>query len=186
MVLAFLQAEVYSPRFRSGAIQALGGDRSLVYSARLDDPSQNRRRKAALAAWRGFGAGTFLFQGFPSDVEWRRVALLRDEVGSLQYANYPTWVTLSAGSRLVRDGAANVERIDTADGTNANILAVERELRGGRTFAEMILAAENPEAPHIVVEGHARATAYARAIADGAEVEAIAGYSAKIGEWRWF
>ncbi len=135
---------------------------------------------------RGFGVGTYLFQGFPSDAEWRRVALTRDDVGGLLYANYPTWVTLSGGSRLVRDGAANVESIDTGDGTNANIFGVERELRGGRTFAEMILAAENPKAPHIVVEGHARATAYARVLPDDAEVEAIAGYSARLGEWRWF
>ena len=126
MVLAFLRAEIHSPRFRAVVIGALGGDRSLVYSPRLDDSTQNTRRRRALAAVRGFGVGTYLFRGFPSDVEWRRVALTREEVGGLQYANHPTWVTLSDGSRLVREGAANVERIDTGDGTNANILEVER------------------------------------------------------------
>jgi mRNA-degrading endonuclease toxin of MazEF toxin-antitoxin module len=42
---------------------------------------------------------------------WVRVALTKDDVGGLFYANYPTWVELSAGTRRVRDGAAKVDAI---------------------------------------------------------------------------
>ena len=76
--------------------------------------------RAALTAYRGYGSRTLLFRGFPDKVDWRRVALSSADIGALLYANYPTWVELSGGSRLVRDGALNVGRISIED-VNVNV-----------------------------------------------------------------
>jgi len=67
MVLAFLQAEVDSPRFRHSARKAVG-DMNLVSSPRLDEPRENARRRTALQRYRGFGNNDWLFRGFPAEV----------------------------------------------------------------------------------------------------------------------
>ena|SRR5438067_1888129 len=108
MVLAFLRAEVHSPRFRQAARLAIG-DLKLVDNPRLDDSHQNARRRTALQRYRGFGRNDFLFRGFPDGAaKWERVRLKREDLGGLLYAKAGEWVLLSRGSRLVSDGAAHV------------------------------------------------------------------------------
>ena len=182
MILAFLRAEAYSPRFKGLLRDALGGDLSLVYTARLNEPSDNLKRHAALTAYRGYGSRTLLFGGFPGKVDWRRVALSRADLGALLYANYPTWVELSGGSRLVRDGALNVGRLSVED-IHTNVAEVEEGIRTGRIYPEPILAAESSSSTHVVVEGHTRVTALYRSLEEDAEIEAIVGYSDHMSEW---
>ena len=50
------------------------------------------------------------------------MVLSRKDFDSLQYANYPTWVKLSSGSRLVKDGARNIHSIHVGENTNRNVL----------------------------------------------------------------
>jgi hypothetical protein len=54
MVLAFLSAEVDSPRFGADARSALG-DLELVRDPDLSDTHANQRRRSALARYRGWG-----------------------------------------------------------------------------------------------------------------------------------
>ena len=108
MVLAFLQAEVDSPRFGRSARKAVG-DMNLVSNPRLDEPHENARRRTALQRYRGYGSNDWLFRGFPTEAaRWERVRLTRDDLGGLLYAKAPEWVLLSRGSRLVADGAEHV------------------------------------------------------------------------------
>jgi hypothetical protein len=186
MVLAFLQAEFRSPRFKSDVRRLLGGDADLLYRPRLNDNVENEKRKQVLAAYRGFGRDDALFRGFPTSVEWNRLTLGPDEIGEMLYANYRTWVDLSGGTRLVRDGAANVGLVEVGENANENILAVERDVRSGRTFPELIAAASSAEDTHVLVEGHSRATAYVRAADFDAEFEVIAAHSPAVAEWVFF
>ncbi|MDP9223865.1 MAG: hypothetical protein M3P18_08415 [Actinomycetota bacterium] len=212
MVLAFLQAEVYSPRFREFARAALG-DMSLVYNPRLDDAVQNTRRRQALQDYRGFGRNEALFRGFPEHAAtWERMSLTREDLGGLRYANAPEWVLLSRGSRLVSDGAKHVgqgavpssaeivaiatavgwpaKELDTPTWRNKvreasdSIATVQRDLGTGRTYAPVIIFAESRDAQHIVAEGHTRATAYFLHLGtEGSDaLEAIVGY-APLGAW---
>lgn len=186
MILAFLRAEYHSPRFKTLIRKALGGDATPIYRPKLDDAAQNAVRKQALAAVRGYGLGNYLFQGFPADVEWVVIAMTRDDVGNLLYANYATWTALSDGSRTVRDGAANIDVIEADEDANANIRAVARELEAGREYPEMIVVAETSDAAHVLVEGHTRATAYFLTLPPNGEVEVIAGYSPTVSGWAFY
>jgi hypothetical protein len=107
------------------------------------------------------------------------------ELGGFLYLREHGWVALSGGTRLVRDGAANVK---TALGAAkaAGIVATEEAVREGKRFQPIIAAAENQGAVHIVAEGHTRATAYVRALDANAEVEVVIGYSTNLRRWHFF
>jgi hypothetical protein len=68
MILAFLRAEVNSPRFGSVVQHWLGllrSDRGLIDNADLADAAQNAIRKELLGGVRGYGKDAYLFRGFP-------------------------------------------------------------------------------------------------------------------------
>lgn len=190
MILAFVQAEFDTERFQAARnfLEPLfSGDlRAIVDHPRLDDSEQTLARKVGLAIARGYPHGA-IFTGLPADIEWIRVALTRDDLGSLSYLHQenPGWRHLSGGSLLVRDGAANVDRVEVGP-VNSSIRAIEQELRNGRTYPEMIVVAEAPDARHVLFEGHTRATAYVRTLSDDDEVEVIAGYSPQISDWYFY
>ncbi len=186
MILAFLRAEYHSPRFKALIRRALGGNADLLHRPRLDDAAENRARKAALAAVRGYGNNEYLFRGFPSDVEWTLVSLTRDELGDLLYANYPTWVELSGGTRAIRDGAKNVDLINVREEANTNIRAVVREVASGRQYPPLIFAGECSTTGLVLVEGHTRATAYFLEMPEGAEIEVIVGSSGAMRSWAFY
>ncbi len=65
------------------------------------------------------------------------------------------------GSRLVVDGANNVDSVDTAEDTNKNIKGVADELKRGKRYPELIAVHGDCE-DIILVEGHTRATRQTR------------------------
>ena len=113
MIVAFLQAEVDSPRyskFVSAVLAQEGLTRRIIDQPNLFEPTENEARKRLLA-FRGYGAapdhspvGTSL-SGFPSDAEWHRATLEVKEFETLKYGRHPFWIDLSEGTRLVSVGA---------------------------------------------------------------------------------
>jgi hypothetical protein len=94
MVLAFLRAEIDSPRFRDARgvlrdkMRQAGYDpRFLIDNGDACDPQANAHRRAILKQWTD---PKRVFAGMPPDVTWRRVRLQPDEIGGLEYCNHPT------------------------------------------------------------------------------------------------
>jgi hypothetical protein len=184
MVLEFLRAEVDSSSF-SGSPRAILGSRQPIDAPDLGNEAENALRRTALGAYRGYGHDALLFAGFPTDVTWQSVALTQSELGEMRYLNYMTWVELSGGSRLVKDGAANVELVPVAD-VDKIILPIERDISRGAEHAPIILVSQRPGDSLIILEGCKRATAYYRALPEDAELVAIAGYSESLSDWTFF
>ncbi len=142
VILAFLQAEIDSARFGpsyAAVLSNFGLERGLIVDQPdLKSDKENRIRRELLTAVRGYGNRTFLFQGFPQDVTWRKVAITNEEVGKLKYAKYDTWLQFSNGSRLVIDGAKGVDTIQVGENANENIVAVANDLRSGKRYPALI------------------------------------------------
>jgi len=189
MVLAFLKAELDSPNFKNNIEEILkirGLTRSIIDKANLDDSIENEARLNCLN-YRGFKDKLFLFQGFPFNVSWERAYLNKKEIGNLKYANYPAWVKLSAGTRLVANGAKNIDIIQVGENLNSKVKAVEKRVEGGAVFSKLILVSKNKNNDLILVEGHTRATAYELAkdfLQE--EIEVIVGYSKDLESWVWY
>jgi len=191
MVLAFLRAEIDSPRFRSSQglllrelLQQIGYDpNSLIDSGDIGCAQANAVRRDILRQWRGYGDDKLLFAGMPTDVAWRRARLQPDEIGRLQYCNHPTWVKLSGPSRLVADGAANIGKVEAQDNVCKHVAQLAIRVRLGERFPELILV-QALGGGFIVLEGHTRATAYVLAPVR-VPVEALIGSSPGIGQWAF-
>lgn len=158
MVLAFVRAECNSPRFsdRYPTVGSVYAD--LFDNPNLNDATQNEARRNLLD-YRGYRKRIALFQGFPMDVRWRRARLEESDVERLLYANYPTWRGLSKGTRRVEDGAANIDLIQVGENANANVHGIAKLVASGEVFPELI-GVEDGEGKLVIVEGHARVTAY--------------------------
>ena len=186
VVLAFLQAEVDSPRwakYYSGALAEYGANRSeLIDHADLKDKAANGVRRALLGRFRGFGVNRCLFAGFPDDVQWRWVRLCAAELTILKYANCAPWTELSDGTRLVTDGAKNLAAMDAE--TRRNIESIAQGVRQDRPFPPLI-AVESNSGFLLLVEGHCRATAYVAAGLCGS-IDLLVGSSPGISAWQFF
>lgn len=188
MVLAFLRAEIDSPRFHDaeglrmrGLLLKSGLDPGLIDNADPGDSQANAIRKEILKWW---CEPKFVFSGMPEDVIWRRVRLQPFEVGALRYCAHPTWIALSGESRLVADGAANIERVSAPNDVNNHVIAVAELVRQGDKFPALI-AVQALGDGLILLEGHTRATAYVVAqVRDSTEV--IVGTSPQIRQWRFY
>jgi hypothetical protein len=121
--------------------------------------------------------GEGLFDGFPDDVEWERVALTRGEVLEIRYINWDWWLRISNGTRLPRV-AVEVQGRDDGDRAIAAAVAANPEL----------IVVTDPERSRLVLlEGHVRLTAYAAfpaCLPD--ELEVYLGTSPRIAEWSEF
>jgi len=189
MVLAFLRAERSSERFTNlvGAF-----DPALLDSPDLTSAAENEERAGILQRYRGYRVGAYLFQGFPTDVKWRRWAVAINDLRRFRYARHATWLQLSRGSRLVGDGANNVDAITVVEegvSISSQVKAVAAAIDRDESVEETICVSTtaNPVPEEIVVlEGHVRSTAYLYARRSPSEITTIIGSSPRMTQWFFF
>lgn len=190
MVLAFLQAEVDSPRFGLPfpsvfeQLQRFGiTKQTLLEIPDLDSPRDNSLRTQLLSELRGYRKNSLPFAGFPDDVRWRRVGLQSGDWEMVRYANEPTWVSLSAGTRRVVDGANHIE-INQLSNPHDHIRAIAENLRNGKRYPPLI-GIENEDGNIVLAEGHCRATACA-IVRPEDPIECLIGQSPSFKGWRYY
>ena len=106
-----------------------------------------------------------------------------DRAVRLSFAKYISkddrWSTLSRDTRLVQDGAGNLEAVsDIAIGVRGTVKAIKQ----GLPMAELILV-EPDGGMLVVVEGHTRATAYA--VLSDRPFPAFVGTSPLMMQWSF-
>lgn len=167
MVAVFLKGESSSQRFQKELEQAaekLGSEWGLIENPNVKDEKENSLRHEIFAEYRGWSKGEQLFENFPTDVSWHRAELTKDEVLKIKYINYSYWNELSNNSRLPTEAAETIRAGKTVfDVSNQNFLTMADALRNGAKFPELILVASSETSELVVLEGHARLTAYALA-----------------------
>jgi hypothetical protein len=184
MVEAFVLGELDSPLYGAQYAGAVFGDLTLYEG---ECRHAKALRKLALALVRGYGVNQFLFAGFPFDASWKLMAVpIRELEGWLYVGRVEGWLALSKDSRKVGDGAANVGNVPGVEERSNSILAIENAVKSGTKYRPLIAAAVSETSPHILIEGHTRATAFVRALNPDDEVEVIVGYSAGLPAWTYY
>ncbi len=185
MILAFLRAEIDSPswacRYHTLLANAQLDRSTLIDNADLTNESHNQERRTLLQSVRGY-SHKFLFSGFPRDVRWRRVEVETHEHARLKYAREVNWLRLSDYSRSVIRCVEKMQRDELPKDPADSIREVQRLLRSGKSFPELI-AVEGQGADLILVEGHVRATAY---VAARQKVVMFLGSSPSMHSWAFY
>ena len=191
MVALFLRTELGSVRHQARIRELLDREdlpERLLTAADLTSPSENARRRDLLSTYRGYEPRVGLFDGFPRDVRWDWIALQPDEVLRVKYINYDYWTELSGGSRLAADAPPRV-RVGVAPfGVSSQwAIGLGDAVAAGARFPPLILVSSGSGNDLVVLEGHARLTAYAmRPEALPAELEVLLGSSPDMRAWALY
>ena len=164
MVALFLRTELPAARSRDDL-------RALLEQARLSEPvitnpdlhddAENQARLRLLTRHRGYGTRTELFDGFPYDVRWQWMAITPAELARVRYIDYDYWVELSGGTRLAVDAAPRIRAGVAPFGVPSDwALGMAQAVAGGARFPPLILVTSGPGGDLVVLEGHARLTAF--------------------------
>ena len=188
MVALFLRTELIAARFRD-KLQALlerdGLPEHVITDPDLDDDAENQARLRLLTQHREYGTRTGLFDGFPDDVRWQWMAITPAELATVRYIDYDYWVELSGGTRLAADAAPRIRAGVAPFGVSSDwALGMAREAARGARFPPLILVTTGPGGDLVVLEGHARLTAYMLARDRlPPELEVLVGSSPAMTRW---
>src|SRR5215510_14435111 len=164
MVALFLRTELPAGRFRD-TLRALlerdGLPESVITDPDLGDDAEKQARLRLLTEHRGYSTRTGLFEGFPDDVSWQWMAITPAELARVRYIDYDYWVELSGGTRLPVDAAPRIRAGVAPFGVPRDwALGMAEEVTRGARFPPLILVTTGPGGDLVVLEGHARLTAY--------------------------
>jgi len=187
MIAEFLSAEINSDRFGDkirGILREKGYSKELINKP-VFDQEENEKRQVVLAECRGYGLDKNIFENFPDDMEWFEGTINVNDLDSLKYINWDWWLKITDGTRLIRDAEKNIRK-----GKEVGELEVERferilmAIKKGRKIARPIIVAKDRDCQLVILEGHARLTAYGldRTIFPK-ELPVIFGFSKSIGGW---
>jgi hypothetical protein len=191
MVAAFLRAEIAADRYAQRILEIMardGADRQIVEMPDLADLQANAYRRQLLGDFRGYRQDRAIFNGFPDDVRWVRMRLARQELAEVRYIDYDYWLELSGGTRLAPAATRRIREGVTIFGVaNDGFWELAAAWAAGVRFPELILVGTAEGAPLVLLEGHARLTAYfLRPDEAPAELEVIVGWSPELPRWALY
>ena len=190
MIAVFLRGELDSGRYGKKLRTLLARDRraeDVLRRPDLGDVEANAYRRRLLEEHRAYERRDGLFGGFPQQVEWFRAALEPDEVLDILYIDWDWWLELSGGTRRPRDAARRILEDEGADATAAEHEPLAAALQTTPPPPELIAVTTTARTPLVLVEGHARLTAYAL-FPDylPAKLEILLGVSDEMPRWCQF
>ena len=191
VVAHFLKHEVRSDRFGRALcdlLQRNGWPKSLLEQPDLQSAEQCSIRAAILSEFRGYKRDEGVFDNFPGDVAWARFAISRTELMQVRYIDYSYWNELSGGSRLPSDAAIRIRKGVMVFGMSTHqFLEMAAALGNSAKYPELILVGADAHSALVVLEGHARLTAYAlMPELIPSDLTAIVGLSEAMRAWRDF
>lgn len=193
VVLAFLRAEVESPRFGDDVRRALAdvGGMGVIREPDLDSAAENEARGRALTIARGWPDAE-VFEDFPrASVEWSHGTLPPDVLARVRFIDYSYWNELSGGSRRPADVRGTIEAGALPEwlvelGTDWPFELAER-LTGTEVVDDLIVMGTPDLSRLVLLEGHARLTAiFVGGLERRLSVRAYLGVSPEIERWDCF
>ncbi len=186
MISQYLLNEFYSDCFNKSIVKQLkdlGLSQDIILNPDINDEVQNDFRGRILTGYRGFANKTFMFENFPSEVEWTRALINQDEIFRIQYINSEDWIELAGGTRSPKEASLNIRY--ELKSFNPKIVEAAESLRMGNIFNTLILVTDHHKL--IILDGHLRITAYMlEPDLIPHSLEVIVGFSPKLSNWIYY
>ena len=187
MVAEFLRAEIDSDRFGDGVKKVLvdkGYSEELITKS-IYNQEDNEKRRSVLAECRGYCENKNIFENFPDDVRWFEGTINVEDLDSIKYIYWDWWLELTSGTRLIKDAVRNIN-----GGKEVGELEVKRfaqilaRIKEGKEISRPIIVAKDKDSQMVILEGHARLTAYGldRTVFPE-EMSVIFGFSKNMDKW---
>jgi hypothetical protein len=187
VIAEFLKGEINSKRFGKDIINALKKEKkskNIVINPDLRNKSENKFRNKLLKK----EVRKEFFEDFPNNVRWYKAVIHKQELKKAKYINFSYWNKLSSKTRSPVRAAENIKVGVKAFGvSNKGFFEILSEIEKGRKIPIMIFVAKNKQSRLVVLEGHARLTAYflnEKYIPRNMEI--IIGYSGKLVNWNLY
>jgi hypothetical protein len=191
MIATFMAQEIasherYGELIRA-SLEAEKVDGSLFTQPDLESAEDNAARRRVFARYRGYGTGEPSYlTDFPSEgVDWKWCELDPAELLDCRYIRYDYWTELSSGTRSPRVAAERIWAGHSAFGvSNDAFESLAVKLCEGFRVPPLILVSADQGETLVVMEGHARLTAYALAPESIPNpIEVLIGISPDIANW---
>jgi hypothetical protein len=188
VIAEFLKGEINSKRFGKKILDILTKDKKeerILLNPNLENKKENLYRRKLLSKTRGFGKDKEIFENFPKDIIWKKAVFSKKELEKVKYIDYSYWNEISNKSRLPKEAAKKINKGEKVyDVSNDGFFEILSVIKQKIKFPKMIFVTKNKKSRVVVLEGHARLTAYflaPRYIPK--EIEVIIGFSEKIKDW---
>lgn len=179
MVRAFLSAELHSPRF-SPALKRHIRQLGLTPRSVLAPATSARTRWSLLRRHR-----PGMMKSLPTDCRWYLATLELNDWSRVRYMNHPDWKRLSGPTRRVDQAARHLRSRGEHDRLRHRVEEMIVEMKHGQRYEPIILVTNVHRRRFVILEGHARVTAYAtRQVKHEGGV--IIGVTQKIHRWIWW
>ncbi len=188
VIAEFLKGEINSSRFEKNILDNLKRDKKskrILLNPNLENKNENLYRKKLLGKIRGFGKNKEIFENFPKDIIWVKSIFDKKELEKVKYINYSYWNEISNKSRLPIEAVKKISKGEKVyDVSNDGFFEILSVIKQKKKFPKMIFVVKNKKSRIVVLEGHARLTAYFLAPKYiPKEMEVIIGFSEKITNW---
>lgn len=164
VIAEFLKGEINSKRFGKKILRILDQDNrvhSVILNPNFNNEQDNLYRRILLGKTRGYGKNREMFQNFPKDVIWSRALFHKRDLAKVKYINYSYWKEISNNTRLPREAAKKIIKGEkTFDVSNELFFDILSLIEQKERFTRMIFVARNRKSRVVILEGHARLTAY--------------------------
>ncbi|MEK6951512.1 MAG: hypothetical protein AABX29_00700 [Nanoarchaeota archaeon] len=186
VIAEFLKSEINSKRFGKRIVNALKNkSKRIITTPDLENKKENQFRRNIFGEVRGFGRNKDLFENFPTDIKWFKAVIEKQELTKVKYIDYSYWNEISNKTRLPAQASKNIRAdVKIFNVSNKGFWEILSEIKKGKIFPYMILVSKNKKSRLVVLEGHARLTAYfleQKYIPK--QIEIIIGFSDKMIKW---
>jgi len=188
MVCQFLKMEIDSDRFTyaiESILKEMQLNRDIITNGNIDSDEENALRATVLQKFRGY-RDSELFERFPQNIKWMWTTFGEGDISKILYMEYSYWNDLSNYTGSPLEAAKKISAGERAfDIWNDDFIKGAEWLKEGNKFPPLIFLTDKNETRYIVLEGHARMTAYGLAPDFFKDVQVLLGYcdSDELNKW---
>lgn len=188
MVYEFLKMEINSVRYAEQietVLDELHVDRDIITNGNIACEKENALRSEILGRFRGY-RNAELFENFPTKIDWIWSVFDKEDIYKVIYIEYSYWNQLSNFTGSPLEAAKTILSGKTVyDVPNDGAIIGAQRLKEGCTFPPLIFLTDESESRYIILEGHARMTAYGLVPELFQNVSVLLGYCdrGELKEW---